>query len=65
MRQAPGLATIRHAVETASVDAITDAGILGILRGKGGSLKHLYAVFGDVSLRALEGPGEGPESAWP
>ncbi len=65
MRQAPGLATIRHAVETASVDAITDAGILAILRGEGGSLKHLYAVFGDVSLRALEGPGEGPGSAWP
>lgn len=57
MRQAPGLATIRHAVENASVDAITDAGILAILRGEGGSPAHLHAVFGDVSLRALEGAG--------
>lgn len=52
-----GMLAIRHAVENVSTDAITDAGILAILRGEGGAPAHLHAVFGDVSLRALEGAG--------
>ena len=52
-----GLLAIHHAVENVSTNPITDAGILAILRGEGGSPAHLHAVFGDVSLRALEGAG--------
>ena len=48
---------IRHAVKNVSTDAITDAGILAILRGEGGAPAHLRAMFGNVSLRALEGAG--------
>ena len=57
MPHPPGLATIRSAVENSCRNPVTDAGILAILRGEGGSPAHLHAVFGDVSLRALEGAG--------
>ena len=48
-----GLLAIRNAVENASVEPITDAQIVAILRGGEGCGSHLRAVFGDVSLQGL------------
>ncbi len=53
----PGLLAIRHAVENASHQPITDAGIMAILRGEGGAPSHLRAVFGDVSLASIVSVG--------
>jgi hypothetical protein len=53
----PSMLIIRHAVENASNEPITDAGILAILRGNGGTPSHLRAVFGDVSLAAISRAG--------
>ncbi len=52
-----GMIALRHAVENASNDPITDSGIVAILSGSGGSGSHLRAVFGDASLRALADAG--------
>lgn len=57
MRPAPGMATICNAVENACREPVTNEGILAILRGEGGAPAHVHTVFGDVSLRALEGAG--------
>ena len=54
---ASGMIALRHAVENASNDPITDSGILAILSGSGGSGSHLRAVFGDASLHALVDAG--------
>ena len=54
---APGMATIRSAVENASPLPITDEGIIAILQGGPDPASHLHAIFGDVSLRALDGAG--------
>jgi hypothetical protein len=48
---------IRHAVENASNEPITDAGIMAILRGDSGVPSHLRAVFGDVSLASILSAG--------
>ena len=48
---------LRHAVENASIEPITDAGIRAILRGQGGSASHLRAIFGDASLGAILAAG--------
>ncbi|MBS0641011.1 MAG: hypothetical protein U1E70_20440 [Acetobacteraceae bacterium] len=50
---------LRHAVENASVDPVTDAAILAILRGEGGNSSHLRALFGDASLSAILAAGAG------
>jgi hypothetical protein len=49
----PGLLALRHAVQNASTIPITDAAILGILRGEPAPGSHLRAVFGDASLHAI------------
>ncbi len=54
---APGMLAIRHAAENASNEPITDAGIMAILRGEGGSASHMRAVFGDVSLQSISKAG--------
>lgn len=58
---------IRHAVENASSEPITDDGIIAILRGEGGTGSHLRAVFGDVSLHVLAsaGPSGGVTASTP
>ena len=48
---------LRHAVANASNEPITDAGILAVLRGEGGSGSHLRAIFGDASLGAILAAG--------
>jgi hypothetical protein len=48
---------LRHAVENASDEPITDDGIVAILRGAGGIGSHLRAIFGDASLQALSKAG--------
>ena len=53
----PGMLAIRHAVENASNERITDSGIMAILRGAEGAPSHVRAVFGDVSLRAIASAG--------
>jgi hypothetical protein len=55
----PSVLAIRHAVENASQEPITDAGIMAILRG-GGVPSHLRAVFGDVSLASILNVGARP-----
>ncbi len=59
MRQAheSGMIAVRHAVENASTQPITDDEIVAILRGGGGSGTHLRAIFGDASLQALASAG--------
>ena len=48
------LKTITNAVENASNEPITPAAILAILRSGRGHPSHVRAIFGDVSLRALD-----------
>jgi hypothetical protein len=48
---------LRHAVENASNEPITDDGIIAILRGAGGIGSHQRAIFGDASLQALTRAG--------
>ena len=52
---------LRHAVENASVDPVTDAAILAILRGEGGNSSHLRVLFGDVLFSAILAAG-GPDN---
>lgn len=52
-----GLLAVRHAIENVSNQPITDAEIVAILRGAGGSGSQLRAAFGDVSLQAIAGAG--------
>ena len=49
----PGLLALRHAVENASNEPVTDETIRAMLRGLGGSVAQKRALFEDVSLRAL------------
>ncbi len=48
---------LRHAIENASNEPVTDEGILAMLRGRGGSAPQLRALFEDSSLRAIARAG--------
>jgi hypothetical protein len=52
-----GMIALRHAVENASNEPITNGGIIAILRGAEGTGSHLRAIFGDASLQALTSAG--------
>lgn len=49
--------TLRHAIENASNESVTDEEILAMLRGQGGSAPQLRALFEDSSLRAITRAG--------
>ena len=49
----PALLAIRHAVENASNEPVTDDTLRAMLRGLGGSVAQRRALFEDTSLRTL------------
>ncbi len=53
----PGMLAIKHAVENASNQPITEAEIIAVLQGAGGNPSHVRAIFGDVSLQAIASVG--------
>ena len=44
---------LRHAIENASRDPVTDEAVIAMLRGEGGSGSQLRALFEDNSLAML------------
>ena len=53
----PALLAIRHAVENASNEPVTDDTLRAMLRGLGGSVAQKRALFEDASLRTLARAG--------
>jgi len=51
------MVVLRHAVENASDELITDDGIIAILSGADGNGSHMRAIFGDASLHAIADAG--------
>lgn len=48
---------LRHAIENASNEPVTDEGILAMLHGRGGSAPQRRALFEDTSLLAIARAG--------